>query len=68
MITTMNKRLSKSSDKMIAGVCSGFAEYFGFDPTMVRLAYAVLTIFSAGFPGILLYIVAMIVMPQASSN
>lgn len=68
MITTMNKNLSKSNNKMISGVCGGFAEYFEFDPTLVRLAYAFLTFFSAGFPGILLYIVAMIVMPQASSN
>jgi len=65
MITTMNKNLTKSNNKFFAGVCAGLAEYFNLDPTMVRLAYAFLTIFSAGFPGILLYIVAMIIMPQA---
>ncbi len=64
MITTMEKKLTKSIDKMLAGVCGGIAEYFNLDPTMVRLAYAFLTIFSAGFPGVLLYIVAMLVMPQ----
>ena len=40
----MNKRLMRSNDRVIAGVCSGIAEYLDFDPTMVRLAYAFLTI------------------------
>ncbi len=61
----MEKRLTKSSNKMVAGVCAGVAQYFDFDPTLVRLAYAFLTVFSAGFPGVLLYIIAMIVMPAA---
>lgn len=61
----MEKKLRKSSNKMIAGVCAGFAEYFNCDPTVVRLIYALLSLFSAAFPGILLYIVAMIVMPSS---
>lgn len=48
---------------MIAGVCAGIAEYFVLDPTVVRCAYAFLMIFSAGFPGLLLYIILMIIMP-----
>ncbi|MCQ2288316.1 MAG: PspC domain-containing protein [Muribaculaceae bacterium] len=60
----MQKKLTKSNNKVLAGVCGGIAEYFDLDHTLVRLAYAFLSIFSAGFPGILLYIVAMIVMPQ----
>lgn len=60
----MNKRLTKSSDKVLAGVCGGIAEYFDVDPTLVRAAYAVLSFCSVGFPGLLLYIVLMIIMPQ----
>ena len=61
----MDKKLTKSNNKMIAGVCAGFAEYFGWEVTIVRILYAFLTIFSAGFPGLLLYIVMSIVMPPA---
>ena len=50
---------------MISGVCAGIAEYFDFDPTLVRIAYVLLSFFSAGFPGLLLYIILAIVMPQA---
>lgn len=60
----MEKKLTKSNNKMLAGVCAGIAEYLNLDPTLVRLGYAFLSVFSACFPGILLYIVAMIVMPS----
>lgn len=59
------KRLTRSANKVLAGVCGGIAEYFEIDPTLVRVAYAALSIFSAGFPGILLYIIMLILMPQA---
>lgn len=58
------RRLTRSSrHKMIAGVCGGLAEYFGLDPTVVRIAYVVVSIISAAFPGIFAYIVLMLVMP-----
>ena len=60
----MNKRLTRSNDQMIAGVCAGLAEYFGWDKTVVRLGYLLLSIFSAAFPGILAYIILWIVMPE----
>jgi len=59
----MNKKLTKGYDKALCGVCSGIAEYFDLDPTMVRLGYVILSLFSAGFPGLLLYIVMALVMP-----
>lgn len=59
----MNKKLTKSNNKMLAGVCAGIAEYFDLDPTLVRVGYAALSIFSAGFPGLLLYVIMAIVMP-----
>lgn len=59
----MERRLCLSTtDKKIAGVCGGFAKYFGLDPTLVRLAYAVLVIF--GGTGILLYIICALVIPR----
>ena len=61
-------QLKKSHDKMIAGVCGGIAEWQGWDPTLVRIGYVLLSIFSAAFPGILVYIILMLVMPSADSN
>ena len=60
----MEKKLKKSTNKMVAGVCAGIAEYFGVDPTIVRIVYAVLAICSVGFPGLLLYIILALIMPQ----
>lgn len=60
------KRLMRSStDVKIAGVCAGFAEYFGWDPTLVRLGWVVITIFPMPFLGVVAYIVAWLVMPIA---
>ncbi len=57
------KKLHKSnSQKMIAGVCGGIAEYFGFDPTIVRLIFAALCLTGGG--GLLVYLIAAIVMPE----
>ena len=61
------KRLHRSSNKVLGGVCAGIAEYFNVDPTVVRAIYAVLSLFSAGFPGLLLYIILLLIMPQAEN-
>lgn len=59
-----NKKLRRSrSEKMIAGVCGGIAEYFDLDVTLVRIAYVLLSFFTA-FAGLLCYIILMMVMPQ----
>ncbi len=59
----MNKRLYKSStDKKIFGVCGGLAQYFGIDPTLVRLIWALL-IFCVG-TGLIAYIIAALVLPN----
>jgi phage shock protein C len=58
------KKLTRSANnKMLAGVCGGLAEYFGVDATLVRIIYAVLAFFTTGFPGLLLYIILMLIMP-----
>jgi phage shock protein PspC (stress-responsive transcriptional regulator) len=56
-------RLVRSPDGMIAGVCRGIAEYFGWSAQDVRIAYVLVSILSAGFPGILVYLVLWAVMP-----
>ena len=58
------KKLTRSTNKILGGVCGGIAEYFEVDPTVIRICYAAMTIFSAAFPGILLYIIMLILMPQ----
>lgn len=52
-------------NKMIAGVCGGIAEWIGWNPTWVRLIYVLASILSAAFPGILVYIILWIVMPES---
>lgn len=67
-MTTAERRLTRSSrHKMIAGVCGGLAEYFGLDPTVVRVAYVLISVVSVAFPGILAYIILMFVMPAADT-
>lgn len=58
------RRLTRSRNKMIAGVCAGIAEYLGWEVTLFRVVYVVVSILSAAFPGILVYIVLWVVMPR----
>lgn len=60
----MEKKLRRSRNQMISGVCAGLANYFSLDPTMVRVAYVLLSFFSAGFPGLLVYIILALIMPM----
>ncbi|PXV60763.1 phage shock protein C (PspC) family protein [Dyella jiangningensis] len=61
----MEKRLHRSlTDRKIAGVCGGVAEYLGWDPTLVRLLWVILTLL--GGSGVLIYIVLWIVMPEGA--
>lgn len=62
------KKLTRSTNKMLAGVCGGIAEYFEVDPTLIRVAYAALSIFTTGFPGLLLYLILMLIIPAAGGN
>ena len=58
-------RLQRSrKHKMIAGVCGGIAEWLGWNPTLVRVLYVVVSVASAGFPGLLVYVVLWVVMPK----
>ncbi len=50
---------------LLGGVCGGIAEHFGWSPTATRVAYVLLSILSVAFPGIIVYIVLWLVLPQA---
>ena len=60
----MARLMRSSSNKMIAGVCGGLAQWLDWDPTLVRVGYVLLSLFSAGFPGLLLYIILWLIMPK----
>jgi phage shock protein C len=57
------KRIFRSRDeRMVAGVCGGIGEYFGIDPTLVRLLFVCGTL--VGFQGVLAYVILMILVPE----
>jgi phage shock protein C len=58
------KRLYLSTDKKISGVCGGIGEYFDFDPTLVRLAWILMTILTGILPGTIGYAIAAIIIPK----
>ena len=61
----MEKKLMRSAtNKMICGVCGGIGEYFGIDPTVIRLLWAILTFLGVG-SGLVVYIIAAVIMPEA---
>ena len=62
-----SKRLYRVHEgRVVAGVCTGIAAYFGIDPTLVRLGFALLTIF--GGAGVLLYLIAWILIPEEGGD
>lgn len=62
------KRLTRSSNnKIFLGVLGGLADYIGVDATWVRLIYVLLSVMSTGFPGLLVYVILAIVMPEAKT-
>ena len=59
----MERKLYKSNkNKMVDGVCGGIAEYFGWDPTWVRLGWVLFTLL--GGSGLLAYIIAAVIIPR----
>ena len=49
---------------MIAGVCGGLAEWLGWDATLVRVLYVVVSVLSVAFPGILVYLILWLLIPE----
>ena len=62
------RKLCRSNNKMLAGVCAGIAEYIDIDPTVIRVVYVALSVFSAGFPGLLLYLILVLLMPVKATE
>lgn len=58
------KKLYRSTDKKISGVCAGVAEYFDIDPTIVRVIYALVTFFTFWLAGIAVYAILAFVIPM----
>lgn len=56
--------LLSSDDRVLAGVCGGIARWLGWNSTLVRVLYVLVSILSAAFPGILVYIILWILMPR----
>ncbi len=60
------KNLKRSDDRIFGGVCGGLAEYLGWTANRLRLLYVLISILSAAFPGILVYVILWITMPPAN--
>lgn len=59
------KRLYRSkTNRIFAGVCGGVGEFFDIDPTVIRLVWLLVVIFTGVFPGVIAYIIAVLVVPE----
>lgn len=58
------KLCKRNQGKMVDGVCGGISDYLGLDVTLIRIAWALLTCFTAGFGGVLAYVICAMVMPR----
>lgn len=64
-MTTESRPLTRSrTDRMLAGVIGGIARRFGWDSNLTRIGYVVLSVLSAAFPGILVYLILWLLMPE----
>jgi phage shock protein C len=62
---TQTQRLTRSiNDRVLAGVVGGIAHRFGWNPTLLRAIYVILSVASAAFPGILVYLILWLLMPE----
>ena len=62
------KKLRRSENRMLGGVIAGLAEYFDVDVTMLRVCYVLLSLFTAPFPGLLVYIILLLLMPNSQEQ
>ena len=64
---TQKQRLTRSiNDRVLAGVVGGIAHRFGWNPTLLRAIYVILSVASAAFPGILVYLILWLLMPEGN--
>ena len=61
----MARSLTRSkTDRVLGGVCGGIARTYGWDPSIVRIGYVLISILSAAFPGILFYVILWVLVPE----
>lgn len=60
----MRKLYRSKTERMLSGVCGGIAVYFNIDPTVVRLIWAFVSVFSVAVPGVLIYVICALVIPE----
>lgn len=56
--------LRSRDSRILAGICGGFAEWLGWNPTLVRILFVIVSLASAAFPGLIVYLVAWVLMPN----
>ncbi|MGM9713099.1 MAG: PspC domain-containing protein [Prevotella sp.] len=61
----MKKRLAKSADKMLAGVCGGIADYYDIDSTLIRIGLVLVACMTAVVPTVVLYVIMSWIMPKS---
>ena len=65
MAVDASKSLRRSRrNRMVGGVVGGLAEYIGMDPALARVLYVLISLFSAAFPGILIYLILWVILPE----
>ena len=64
MVSNPNPLKRSRSNRVIAGVCGGLATWLGWNPSLVRVLFVLISILSVAFPGILVYLILWMVMPQ----
>lgn len=62
------RRLRRTPDAYVAGVIGGLAEFFDLDPTMCRVVYVLLSIVSVAFPGIIVYLILWMIIPEREES
>ena len=68
-MTDLKRPLRRSrSDRVVAGVVAGIAAYFGIDVTLARVGYVLLSIVSAAFPGLLVYLILWVLIPEDADS
>ena len=64
MTASANPLRRSRQHRMIAGICGGLADWLGWDPTLVRVLYVAVSVLSAAFPGLLVYLILWLLMPE----
>lgn len=66
MNTSPKKLHTSSTNRVFAGILGGLGEYFDIDPVILRLLWVLITVFTGFFPGLIVYIIAIFIIPEKS--